>query len=379
MKKLPAFVLSTALLFPLSLPVYAAETTSVVQSQSLTYEQALERAFNASIPLKNAADEIDRSFEIRQTIGSGIQSYPIGVGNGEKEAAERAKAKALIQADTAWGISKRKYDLEKDNIIYSVKTAYNNVLKAQKQKELAEANVKNQEVQKNVAFYKASEGALSQYELSQEEGKYNSALKQKAAADKALDDAWTKLNALIGAPQEARFALVDEPQFKPFERSETDLENDITYVVSNSDLVDMAEKQLKIQRLNVELYTYNASSSTSYKAEEIGVRQVANKVDDTKKNLADGMRAIYYSIKQLEDQYKALTIELKKAEETLKMAQVRYDTGVGIKADVTAAELAVADKKKKIFDTLIQLDNLKLAYEKPWVVAGASAGGGSAQ
>lgn len=379
MKKLPAFVLSTALLFPLSLPVYAAETTSVVQSQSLTYEQALERAFNASIPLKNAADEIDRSFEIRQTIGSGIQSYPIGVGNGEKEAAERAKAKALIQADTAWGISKRKYDLEKDNIIYSVKTAYNNVLKAQKQKELAEANVKNQEVQKNVAFYKASEGALSQYELSQEEGKYESALKQKAAADKALDDAWIKLNALIGAPQEARFALVDEPQFKPFERSETDLENDITYVVSNSDLVDMAEKQLKIQRLNVELYTYNASSSTSYKAEEIGVRQVANKVDDTKKNLADGMRAIYYSIKQLEDQYKALTIELKKAEETLKMAQVRYDTGVGIKADVTAAELAVADKKKKIFDTLIQLDNLKLAYEKPWVVAGASAGGGSAQ
>ncbi|AMA71709.1 hypothetical protein ACH33_01870 [Aneurinibacillus sp. XH2] len=379
MKKLPAFVLSTALLFPLSLPVYAAETTSVVQSQSLTYEQALERAFNASIPLKNAADEIDRSFEIRQTIGSGIQSYPIGVGNGEKEAAERAKAKALIQADTAWGISKRKYDLEKDNIIYSVKTAYNNVLKAQKQKELAEANVKNQEVQKDVAFYKASEGALSQYELSQEEGKYESALKQKAAADKALDDAWTKLNALIGAPQEARFALVDEPQFKPFERSETDLENDITYVVSNSDLVDMAEKQLKIQRLNVELYTYNASSSTSYKAEEIGVRQVANKVDDTKKNLADGMRAIYYSIKQLEDQYKALTIELKKAEETLKMAQVRYDTGVGIKADVTAAELAVADKKKKIFDTLIQLDNLKLAYEKPWVAAGASAGGGSAQ
>ncbi|MED0738678.1 TolC family protein [Aneurinibacillus thermoaerophilus] len=379
MKKLPAFVLSTALLFPLSLPVYAAETTLVVQSQSLTYEQALERAFNASIPLKNAGDEIDRSFEIRQNLGSGIQYYPVGVGNGPKDEMVRAQAKGVVQADMAWRISKRKYDLEKDNIIYSVKTAYNNVLKAQKQKELAEANAKNQEVQKNVAFYKASEGALSQYELSQEEGKYNSALKQKVAAEKALDDAWTKLNALIGAPQEARFALVDEPQFKPFDKSETDLENDITFIVSNSDAVAMAEEQVKIQRMDVDLYTYNAGSPTSYKAEEIDVRKAANQVEDTKKNLADGMRSIYYSIKQLEEQYKVLTIELKKAEETLKMAQVRYDTGVGIKADVTAAELAVADKKKKIFDTLIQLDNLKLAYEKPWVAAGASAGGGSAQ
>ncbi|QYY42537.1 TolC family protein [Aneurinibacillus thermoaerophilus] len=379
MKKLPAFVLSTALLFPLSLPVYAAETTLVVQSQSLTYEQALERAFNASIPLKNAGDEIDRSFEIRQNLGSGIQYYPVGVGNGPKDEMVRAQAKGVVQADMAWRISKRKYDLEKDNIIYSVKTAYNNVLKAQKQKELAEANAKNQEVQKNVAFYKASEGALSQYELSQEEGKYNSALKQKVAAEKALDDAWTKLNALIGASQEARFALVDEPQFKPFDKSETDLENDITFIVSNSDAVAMAEEQVKIQRMDVDLYTYNAGSPTSYKAEEIDVRKAANQVEDTKKNLADGMRSIYYSIKQLEEQYKVLTIELKKAEETLKMAQVRYDTGVGIKADVTAAELAVADKKKKIFDTLIQLDNLKLAYEKPWVAAGASAGGGSAQ
>ncbi|MED0676160.1 TolC family protein [Aneurinibacillus thermoaerophilus] len=379
MKKLPAFVLSTALLFPLSFPVYAAETTSVVQSQSLTYEQALERAFNASIPLKNAADEIDRSFEVRQSVGSGIEYYPTGIGNGQKDAMDRAKVKGLVQADTAWSISKRKYELEKDNIIYSVKTAYNNVLKAQKQKDLAEANAKNQEVQKNVAFYKASEGALSQYELSQEEGKYESALKQKAAADKALDDAWIKLNALIGAPQEARFALVDEPQFKPFERSEIDLENDITYIVSNSNAVAMAEDQVKLQRMDVDLYAYNAGSPTSYKAEEIEVRKAANQVDDIKKNMSDGMRSIYYSIKQLEDQYKALTIELKKAEETLKMAQVRYDTGVGIKADVTAAELAVADKKKKIFDTLIQLDNLKLAYEKPWVAAGASAGGGSAQ
>jgi len=221
-----------------------------------------------------------------------------------------------------------------------------------------------------LASYKAAEGTISQYELSQEEGKYEAALKQKTLAAKALDDAYVKLNSLIGVPKETRFALIDEPQFKPFDKDENELENDIVYVVSNSNAVAMAEDQVKLKRLDVDLYTYNAGS-TPYKASEIDVRTAANEVQDTKKKLSDGMRSIYYSIKQLEDQYKSLTINLSNAEETLKMAQVKYDAGVGIKADVVAAELAVANYKKQIFDTLIQLDNLKLAYEKPWVAAGA--------
>jgi len=372
MKKLPVFVLSTALLFPAVLPAYAAEAEQapVVQTQSLTYEQALEKALSSSISLKNAKDSIDRAFEVRQAAGENIGYEPIGTGNGAQDAADRALVKGVAQADVAWGASKRNYEVQKDNITYSVKTAYNNVLKAKKAKELAEASAKNEEIQKVLASYKAAEGTISQYELSQEEGKYEAALKQKTLAAKALDDAYVKLNSLIGVPKETRFALTDEPQFKPFDKDENELENDIVYVVSNSNAVAMAEDQVKLKRLDVDLYTYNAGS-TPYKASEIDVRTAANEVQDTKKKLSDGMRSIYYSIKQLEDQYKSLTINLSNAEETLKMAQVKYDAGVGIKADVVAAELAVANYKKQIFDTLIQLDNLKLAYEKPWVAAGA--------
>ncbi|GEN35167.1 TolC family protein [Aneurinibacillus danicus] len=372
MKKLPVFVLSTALLLPSAVPVYAADKAPVVQSQTLTYEQALEKAFASSIPLKNAGDEIDRAFEVRQSAGSSIEYYPTGTGNGAQAAIDRAKIKGVAQADAVWGISKRQYELEKDNIIYSVKNAYNNVLKAQKQQKLADASAKNAELQKVLASYKAAEGTISLYELSQEEAKFESALKQKAAAAKAVEDAYLKLNSVIGASKETRFVLNDEPQFKPFDKDETELENDIVYIVSNSNAVAMAEDQVKLKRLDVDLYTYNAGNTTPYKASEIDVRTAANKVQDTKQKLSDGMRSIYYSIKQLEDQYKVLLIEKEKAEETLKMAKVRYDAGVGIKADVVTAELAVANNEKQIFDTLIQLDNLKLAYEKPWVAAGGA-------
>jgi outer membrane protein len=373
MKKLPVFVLSTALLLPMSFPVYAANNeVAVQQTQSLTYEQALEKAFASSISLKNANDAIDRAFEVRQDIGSNIEYYPTGTGNGTKDAADRSKVKGLAQADVAWGTSKRKYELEKDNIIYSVKTAYNNVLQAKKQQELAEATAKNEEVQKVLASYKASEGIISQYELSQEEDKFESALKQKTVAAKALDDAYTKLNSLIGVSKDARFVLNDEPQFKPFNKDENELENDITYIVSNSNAVAMAEDQLKLKRMDVDLYTYNAGN-TPYKASEIDVRTAANQVEDTKKKLSDAMRSMYYSIKQLEDQYKVLNINLNTAEETLKMAKIRYDAGIGIKADVTAAELAVLNIKKQIFDVVVKLDNLELAYQKPWTATGASS------
>jgi outer membrane protein len=374
MKKLPVFVLSSALLLAFSLPTYAADSSTTVQTQaqSLTYEQALEKAFSSSISLKNAEAAIDRAFEVRQNAGSGIEYYPTGLGNGEKDAADRSKVKGLAQADVAWGTSKRKYELEKDNIIYSVKTAYNNVLEAQKQKELAEASAKNEEIQKVLASYKASEGIISQYEMNQEEGKFESALKQKTLADKALEDAYTKLNSLIGAPKDTRFVINDEPQFKPFNKDETELENDIAFIVSNSNAVAMAQDQVKLKQMDVDLYTYNAGN-TPYKASEIDVRTAANQVEDTKKKLSDAMRSMYYSIKQLEDQYKSLNITLSNAEETLKMAKVRYDAGIGIKADVTAAELAVLNTKKQIFDIVVKLDNLELAYQKPWAASGAAS------
>lgn len=369
MKKIPAFVLSAALLVPFSTSVYAADPVPVVQNQPLTYEQAVEKAFQASYTLKNAAEEIDRTFEIRQNTGEYAVSAPVGTGNGTADASARSIFKGISQADASWGISKQKYEVTKDGIAYSVKVAYNNLLKAQKQKILADQTAKTQETQKSIATYKAMNGTLSQYELSQEDGKYEAALKQKEVAAQVLTDAYERFNSLIGAPKEARFVLNDEPKFTSFDRNEKDVENDITYVLANSNAVAMAEEQVKLKNLDLELFSYNTGAADSYKAKEIDVRKAGNDVQDTKKKLADGMRTTYNTIKQLEDQYKALNIELAKAEESLKMAKIRYDLGVGIRADAEAAELAVASKQKAIFDIVVQLDNLHLGYQKPWVMS----------
>lgn len=368
MKKVSTLILSTAFLLPMSIPVYAAEKQPVVQQQSFTYQQAVENALKTSIALKNAAAEIDRSFEIRQNAGQNLTYTPVGKGNGIDDALARGTFKGVVQADVLWGINQRKYELTKDNILYSVKNAYNNVLKAEKQKQLADLALNNEALQKRLAETKTMNGLMSQFELTQENSKYDAAVERQKAAIKAVEDAYQKLNSLIGLPKDSRPLLVDEPKFAKFEVKDTDLESHISWLTSNSNAVWMAEEQVKLKQLDVDLYTYNdPGNSAPYKAREIDVIKARNDVKDTKKNLEDAIRSIYINIKQLEDRYEELNIDLATAEETLKMARVRYQAGLGIKADLSTAELAVASKKKEIFDVIVQLDNLKFMYEKPWV------------
>ncbi|WCN38106.1 TolC family protein [Aneurinibacillus uraniidurans] len=379
MKKIPAFVLSSAFLLALTAPVYADQSqinkdqiSSVQQQQTLTYEQAVDKAFKASNVLKNSEMDIDRSYEIREKVGDSVKYTPTGPGNGAGDAYGIGALKGLAQADMAWDLNKKNYELTKDHIAYTVKQAYNNVLQGQKQLELAKASLDNQALQTTIIRTKVEYGTASSFDLTQEENKLQAAEERVKLATKALQDSYEKFNNLLNLPKDTRLVLTDEPKFTTFAQTEEQMEQHVRDIITSSTAVWAAEQQVKLKQLDIDLYTYNVQGSTPYKAAEIDVQKASNNAEDTKKNLANGIRSIYLNIKQLENRYQELNVDLANAQKTQQMAQIRYNLGIGIKADVLNADLAVKSKQKDITDVLSQLDVLKVAYDKPWVATGAS-------
>ncbi|MBC7347105.1 MAG: TolC family protein, partial [Clostridia bacterium] len=62
------------------------------------------------------------------------------------------------------------------------------------------------------------------------------------------------------------------------------------------------------------------------------------------------------------------------AEEALRLARLRYEVGMATRLEVQAAELMLAQAEAAAASVLRQHAYYKLAFQKPWAVAGSTAG-----
>lgn len=77
-------------------------------------------------------------------------------------------------------------------------------------------------------------------------------------------------------------------------------------------------------------------------------------------------RALYYSVRTLEENYPAAEQAVKVAEENLRVTELKYQVGMAIKADVVASEASLAQARQKLLDLKKNHAYLKLALTKPW-------------
>jgi outer membrane protein TolC len=78
------------------------------------------------------------------------------------------------------------------------------------------------------------------------------------------------------------------------------------------------------------------------------------------------VRTLYYSVMGLEESVLIAEEAVKVAEEGLRLTKLRYDLGMSIKADVTAAEKELAQARSNYNELVVQHTYMKLAFEKPW-------------
>ncbi|GAX92066.1 stalk domain-containing protein [Effusibacillus lacus] len=337
----------------------AADTNEL---NSLTYQQAFEKARFKSVSLKNAKADITRTEKLREKAANAVIYTPT---IGEDPRATAALL-GLQSADISWQSAKKQYEVTLDSIAYKVKEAYNKVLQAQEKKKFAEKYLQNADSQARLFSLKYENGLVSQIEYNQKNTEYTVAKKNLEAASKALDDAYLNLNQLLGLPIDTKMTLTDVPEMKKVDIKDLDVY--ANRLVSESPSVWMAEQQVKLNQNKLNLFTFNdASNPETYETTKILLDKSTNTVVDTKDQLTKLVKSSYYTIKQLEDQYDVLQDKFQEAKQLRAVTQVKFDRGMAIEDEVMAAQLNVEQIKQQMLELTTQHELMVMVLEKPWV------------
>lgn len=362
MKRAFVFLALVALVITLKSAAYADDGPVAGSSEiEISYQKALEMALSNSNTYKNARLDIDRAYEVRQNAADKVKYVPWDPAN----AAASAALTGLTQADLGWQMSKKTYEVTRDVLGLSVKQSYNAVRQAQQKKKLADLALADAAAQKHLVDLKYQNGLSSMIERDQYKGSLTSATESQEAAAKALDDAYEAFNALVGLPAGSRPVLTDLPKMVNIE--DVDLDAKAAQARDMSPSVWLAQQNVNVAKLTLSLFNPNSTSgSDNYEAKKIDVNKQENKAADEKTKLDKNVRALYYKIRQLEEQYAGLQAGLEVAEKSLKITQVKFDIGMAIKADLISSQLAAEKIRQQMFDIAAQHENLALAFEKPW-------------
>ncbi len=353
-------------LFSLSMTFFTARAWAREPlTMDLTVQAALERALYLNVALKSKEQDVRRTEEINDFTVDKIDyipSEPVSSSNAERLLISG------VQSTINYNMAKKNYTAQEEAVELSVYQSYNDVLQAQEKVRVAELNVQNKLWLQNIAYAFKRVGTLDNAGVIQAETNYAAAVSSLEADRKSLDDEYQKFNQLVGLWPEDRPALVDTPALEKLEVA--DLDAEVSKIVNNSPSVWLAGQNVDLAKLSRRLYDMTDSSrSEPYEVKEIDVAKAEMSASDTKDKLDKQVHTLYYTIKQLEEQYASAQESIRMAEETQRVTKVKFDVGMATKTDLLNADLALAQAKQTLLNTACQHQIQVMAFKKPWAAA----------
>ena len=352
-----------------SLPTPATEATYETNTEPLKFDDAVAMALKTSNSLKSQEASLQQQSNKLDDAADNLDFIP-APQSGTSEAAN-AGFNAYTQQQIGYLGSQKQLEITKDSLEYQVKSAYNSIITNLEAKRMADLNLEDAQRSLRIIQIKRSNDMASDFEVTQATSKVQQQEAAKEVALKTLEDSYRQLNTLIGYKPDQRYALVDAPEFSVFE---SDVETKVSQVVTGSPVVWLQEQRVKVANLNINYFVFTGQTANSYDNTKIEIEKAKLTSEDTKKQLADSVRSMYNKIKELETQYAQLQSGKVTAENALSVVKKRYDLGMATEYEVFQAQLQLETLKNQELSIITGLDNLKLAYEKPWA---ASAGAGA--
>ncbi|WP_017756477.1 stalk domain-containing protein [Calidifontibacillus oryziterrae] len=334
----------------------------------LTADQAIKKALENSTKLRAADVGMEQLEDKHDNATNGIDFSPTDHGNGPEDAADRSTALGIQKINSGIRKAEKEIEILKETLTYQAKNAYNSVLQAEENLKLAEKELEFAKVQNNIKKQQAAVGLISDIEKITADNTLIESQKQYKAAEDALDKAYDTLNHLLGYSKDKRFNLTDTP--KSDEPIEENVDYQVAKVISDSTAIYVAEENLKLAKLGLNLYTFNSGlPQESYTFNELEVDKAELSLSQQKKDIEDGIRQTYHAIKDLENKYEILKTNLANLEQNQKAMKARYDLGMVPLVNLLEVNIGVERIKKQMFDIEAQLELLKMTYEKPWVAS----------
>ena len=411
------------------MPVFVAEAVPAARltgpatdntEEVLTYDRAVELAIKNSIELKNAREGVLQAEEMREMLANlrRISGFtPVGPGYDQADAVARELLMKFTAADTGLRMAARQIEILEEMIAFQVRCAYDGVL---------QNSAALEKIDRSLAFTakkliqietKTRLGVESSFNRENARLGYAAEKEQREKLARQLDEAYVDLNKLIGLEPGARPRLQEHDPLAWQEREtdqqprqegksgqspqqkaepdkanqlekdqekevdarlegesnplpgvdETGLERHLAIVLHDHPYLWLQEQQVAQAERELSLYTYNVGMPP-YKAVKSSVQQERNELYIMKEDVSKDVRSLYYQLQGLESQYKALEKNLALAENGLRAVQVRHRLGMAVPLEVEEAELAVLEIESGMQDLARAYGQLRMLYEKPWVM-----------
>lgn len=278
---------------------------------------------------------------------------------------------AVFQTNFNWITQQKNCEAVMDSVVLAVYQKYWGVLQASEKVRAKQLAVEQEKARLAVTEARFKVGMESLTGVIKARAQLASAEADLLTAEKELDRAYADLSDLIGLPAGSRPKLTDNVAYAALQLDDPDAE--INAIADGTPAVWIAKEAVRLER-----QTYGMLNS--YDLDKVELNKAEVSVDIAREKMRQLTRGLYYQTKALEESYAALQEQVRVAEEGLRVARISYEVGLITRADLLAAEAALAQAKQAMFDLVCSHELLKLAFYKPWtagVLMGGTGSGGS--
>ncbi|MCX5779827.1 MAG: TolC family protein, partial [Firmicutes bacterium] len=256
-------------------------------------------------------------------------------------------------------VARKNYDTKRESVKFSVYQQYYNVVTALDSTDAQRLSSQQADQKLKIAELRYLLGMDTKATLYSSQQQAASAAGNYATTQQSLDQKYIALMEYIGKPVSSRPALVRELTYTPIVVSNP--EQKFAQIVKDSPSVWLAKKSLDLTQ-----ETSDSSVGPEGDLTDINLEKADISIITTRDAMIDTTRSLYYNILSVEEAYATAVASAKSADEALRVAKLMYEVGLGIKLDVTAAEIAANSAHQTLDSLSYQHAILAMAFEKPW-------------
>lgn len=345
--------------------VHAEQQQVSNASVKITLSQAQQWARSNSFSLKEAQQTIDRNRINLKNAGENLDFIPAGTGNGEEDAASSSAWKGYASSTVSYLESKKQIELVQDQADYTAMKNYYDVLLAENKVKSSEDALSLALLEEKAAEAKANRGKISPGDQSTIIQTRIEAQKNVDIAKAALQKAMDSLNTQMGQPQGTVYELVDRPVYRKMDN--TNLDTLVTRAISASPSVWRQEEAVKLAKMEIKYYTWN-SGTDDYEIKQIDVDSAEGGLENTKDQLAETLKNMYFNLQQSYEQYEQMQSNLQNANKVLEISRRKKERGFATGTEVATNQLKVKQIERNKDELIVQMTLLQHALNKPWSV-----------
>lgn len=244
----------------------------------------------------------------------------------------------------------------------SVEQAYYKVLEDEQNLDVLNTSLELAQKAQSIAKVQFDKGMITEDQLLQAEIGVSGVNMQIDQAKATLEKDMLNLKRQLGLPLKSELKL--ETVFKVPDISGIDVEEGVESALKNRMEILEAKKDLDIKQQDFELIKkYYLDITFQYKSGLLNLNTSQEKLKSAEQDVELDVRSKYLDMKSASSALPVLQMNVEKAQESLRLAQLRFENGLGTIVDVLNAQNTLLQNQLNLVKTQHGLNLAKINYE----------------